>query len=138
MPATLDLRKAHSTRQHGDLLVVFTWINDERAMVLVPAYRPGAPWYVVAESASFRYDDPKYVAVQCVKACEVLGIKPSKENWARLSGIIVDSLPDLIRMPSAPPPDLRPGSFGAMTLRADGQVLVQQDIRLEREGVTYG
>ncbi len=72
MPATLDLRKAHATRQHGDLLAIFTWINDERAMVLVPAYRPGAPWYVVAESASFRYDDPKYVALQCVKACEVL------------------------------------------------------------------
>ena len=25
-----------------------------------------------------------------------------------------------------------------MTLRADGQVLAQQDIRLEREGATYG
>jgi hypothetical protein len=138
MPATLNLCKAHATRQHGDLLVVFTWINDERAMVLVPAYRLGAPWYVVAESASFRYDDPKYVAVQCVKACEVLGIKPSKENWARVGGIIVDGLPDLIRMPSAPRPDFRPGSFGEMTLRADGKVLAQQDIRLEREGVAYG
>ncbi len=138
MPATLDLRKAHATRQHGDLLVVFTWINDERAMVLVPAYRPGAPWYVVAESASFRYDDPKYVAVQCVTACEVLGIKPSKENWARVGRIIVDGLPDLIRMPSAPQPEFRLGSFGELTLRADGQVLAQQDIRLEREGVAYG
>jgi hypothetical protein len=138
MPATLNLRKAHATRQHGDLLVVFTWINDERAMVLVPAYRPGAPWYVVAESASFRYDDPRYVAAQCVKACEVLGIKPSKENWARVGGIIVDGLPDLIRMPSAPRPEFRPGSLGEMTLRADAQVLAQQDFRLEREGVAYG
>jgi hypothetical protein len=138
MPATLNLCKAHATCQHGDLLVVFTWINEERAMVLVPAYRPGAPWYVVAESASFRYDDPRYVAVQCVKACEVLGIKPNKENWARVGGIIVDGLPDLIRMPSAPQQEFRPGSFGEMTLRADGQVLAQQDIRLEREGVAYG
>ncbi len=138
MPATLDLRKAHASRQHGDLLVVFTWINDERAIVLVPAYRPGAPWYVVAESASFRYDDAKYVAVQCVKACEVLGIKPNTQNWARLGGIIVDSLPDLIRMPSAPRPEYRPGSFGELTLRADGKVQAQQDIRLEREGVAYG
>ena len=30
------------------------------------------------------------------------------------------------------------GSFGEMTLRADGQVLAQQDIRIEREGATYG
>jgi hypothetical protein len=138
MPATLNLCKAHATRQHGDLLAIFTWINEERAMVLVPAYRPGAPWYVVAESASFRYDNPRYVAAQCVKACEVLGIKPSKENWARVGRIIVDGLPDLVRMPSAPRPEYRPGSFGEMTLRADGKVLAQQDIRLEREGVAYG
>jgi hypothetical protein len=68
----------------------------------------------------------------------VLGIKPSKENWARVGGIIVDGLPDLIQMPAAPRPEFQPGRFGEMTLRADGQVLAQQDIRLEREGVAYG
>ncbi len=52
MPATLDLRKAHATRQDGDLLVVFTCINDERAMVLVPAYRPCSPWYNVVEGCA--------------------------------------------------------------------------------------
>jgi hypothetical protein len=91
MPVTLDLCKAHATRQHGDLLVIFTWINDERAMVLVPAYRPGAPWYVVAESASFRCDDPKVVPAQCIKAREVLGIKPRKETWVMARGIFVGS-----------------------------------------------
>lgn len=138
MPASLDLRRAHLHRRHGDLLAVFTWVNDERAMVLLPAFRPGAPWYIVMESAAFKYDDPAYLARQCVTACEVLCIEPSRPNWVRVAGIIHDGLPDLIRMPSAPPAEFHRGSFGQMTLRADGQVLAQQDIRIEREGATYG
>lgn len=137
MPASLDLRRAHLHRRHGDLLAVYTWVNDERAMVLLPAYRPGAPWYVVMESAAWQYDDAAYLARQCVTACEVLGIEPSRPNWVRVAGIIHDGLPDLVRMPSAPPAEFHRGAVGAMTLRADGQVLAQQDIRLEREGVTY-
>ncbi len=61
MPATLDPRKAHSTCQHGDLAVIFTWVNDERAMVLLPTHRPGAPWYIVRDSTAWRYDDPAYL-----------------------------------------------------------------------------
>jgi hypothetical protein len=137
MPATLDPSKAYATRQHGDLVVVFTWVNDERAMVLLPAHRPGAPWYIVCDSTAWRYDDPAYLARQCVTACEVLGIEPSRANWVRVAGIIHDGLPDLVKMPSAPPAEFYPGSVGAMTLRADGQVLAQQDIRIEREGATY-
>lgn len=138
MPATLDLRRAHRHRRHGDLVVIFTWINDERAMVLLPAYRPGAPWYVVMESAAWKYDDPTYLAHQCVKACEVLGIEPSRPNWVRVAGIIHEGLPDLVKMPSAPPAEFHRGTFGEMTLRADGQVLAQEAIRIEREGATYG
>lgn len=138
MGASLDTRKAHLTRQHGDIIAVYTWVNDERAMVLIPAYRPGAPWYIVMESAAFRYDDPTYLASQCVKACEVLGIEPSRPNWVRVATIIHEGLPDLIRMPSAPLPEQYAASIGSMQLRADGQVLAEQDVRLEKEGVQYG
>jgi hypothetical protein len=138
MGASLDTRKAHLTRQHGDIIAVYTWVNDERAMVLIPAYRPGAPWYIVMESAAFRYDDPTYLASQCVKACEVLGIEPSRPNWVRVATIIHEGLPDLIRMPSAPLPEQYAASIGSMQLRADGQVLAEQDVRLDKEGVQYG
>ena len=37
MPVSLDLRKAHKVRRHGDLLAIYTWVNDERALVLLPA-----------------------------------------------------------------------------------------------------
>ncbi|NBS22330.1 MAG: hypothetical protein EBS75_12105 [Betaproteobacteria bacterium] len=60
-------------------------MNDERALVLLPVYRKAAAWFVVCESAAFRYDDPSVLAAQCVKACEVLGLEPSQRNWVRSS-----------------------------------------------------
>lgn len=143
MTATLDTRRAHRVRQHGDIVAIFTWINDERALVLVPANRPGAPWYVVMESAAYTWDDnqaanrPRIVA-KVTKACEVLGIEPTGRNLARLGTLICDSLPELIEMPSAQPPDFHKGAFGKMELRADGELLLAEDIKVEKEGATYG
>ncbi|MFO0315298.1 MAG: hypothetical protein ACK50S_00215 [bacterium] len=142
MGVSLDLRKAHASRQHGDLLVIYTWINDERAMVLLPHRRPGAPWYVVMESASFTWDDadPKNVANVVRKvttACTVLGIEPTPINCRRVAGIIIDGLPELIRMPSSPPVEYHAGSFGRLELRADGKPLAGENLRVEKEGVTY-
>ena len=85
MPVSLDLRKAHKVRRHGDLLAIYTWVNDERALVLLPARRKNAAWFVVCESAAYRYDDASVLAAQCVKACEVLGVEPSKRNWVRIA-----------------------------------------------------
>lgn len=137
MPATIDTRKAHLTRQHGDLFAVYTWVNDERAMVLMPAYRPGAPWYIVMESAAYKYDSPAYLAKQCAIACDVLGIEASRSNWVRVATIINEGLPDLIRMPSAPPTILSKASYGRLLLREDGKAVGEEDIKLEHGGVTY-
>jgi len=138
MPATLDTKKAHLVRIHGDIAAIYTWVNDERALVLVPHFRPGAPWYVVLESAAFKYDDPAYLAHACTKACQVLGIEPSRPNWVRVATIIHEGLPDLIRMPAAPLPEYLKGSFGRMVLREAGRVMTEQEIKLEKEGPTYG
>ena len=136
MPVSLDLRKAHKARRHGDLLAIYTWVNDERALVLLPAHRKAAAWFVVCESAAFRYDDPSVLAAQCVKACEVLGLEPSKQNWVRIASIIHEGLADLIRMPSAPVPEVGP-SLGEVQLRADGELIAQTEIRLEQQGASY-
>lgn len=142
MPASIDTRKAHLVRQHGDLTVIFTWINDERAMVLVPTYRPGAPWFVVMDSAAYTWDDTDKGNIHLViakgsKACQVLGIDPNPHNVRRIVGIVMDGIPDLVRMPSAPPAEHYRSSFGRMELRADGHILAAEDIRLEKEGVSY-
>jgi hypothetical protein len=136
---SVDLAKAHLTRQHGDLMVIFTWVNDERSMILVPAHRKGAAWYIVCESAAYKYDNMEYLKRQCQKAAEVLGMEPSPNNWYKLATVIHDGLPDLITMPTAPDKDLTRGNYGQMELRADGKTMVAQDIKLEKEeGATYG
>lgn len=142
MSASIDLRKAHLSRVHGDITVVFSWLNDERAMFLIPSHRKGAPWYVVMESAAFTWDDTSkanvaQVARKASKACEVLGIEPSPTNCRRIAGIIIDGLEDLIRMPSSPPVEHFATSFGHMELRANGRAIAGQDIRLEKEGIEY-
>lgn len=143
MSVSIDLKKAHLTRVHGDITVVFSWMNDERAMFLIPHMRPGAPWFVVMESASFAWDDsdPKTIASAIQrghKACEVLGIEPSPWNVRRIVGMVIDGIPDLVRMPSSPPTEYHKTSYGHLTLKADGTPIAGEDIRIEKTGVQYG
>lgn len=142
MGVSLDTKKAHLTRQHGDLIVVFTWVNDERAMVLIPAYRKGAPWFIVLESASYSWDDEEpgnvaEVVRKSMKACEVLGIDATPHNCRRVAKIVIDGLPDLIRMPSAPPQEFHKTNFGEMHLQANGETIASDTIKVEKEGVSY-
>lgn len=137
MPACIDLRKAHLHRQHGDLLAVYTWINAERALVLIPAFRRKAPWYVVMESAAYQYDDPTYLAHKCVKACEVLGIEPCRANWVRIATIINEGLPDLYRMPSEPYQATVGQEFGEIKVMADGKAVAAEALTIPYAGAEY-
>lgn len=142
MGATLDTSKAHLVRTHGDLIAIYSWINDERALILLPAFRKGAPWFCVLESAAYSWDDEDArnipnVVRKSMKACDVLGIEPTPQNARRIAGIVIDGLPDLIRMPSAPPVEYHPEAYGRMTLKADGQAINQEDIRLEKSGIQF-
>ena len=137
MPACIDLRKAHLHRQHGDLLAVYTWINAERALVLIPAYRPKSPWYVVMESAAYLYDDPAYLVRACVKACEVLGIEPNRPNWVRVATIVNEGLPDLVSMPSEPTWQ-RPGrEFGSLVVKSEGREIAAEALTIPDLGAEY-
>jgi hypothetical protein len=138
MAASIDLRKAHLSRFHGDLMAVYSWIDDERALFLIPHLRKGAPWYIVKESAAYKYDDPKYMARQCAVACDVLGMEPSRPNWVRVASIIHEGLPDLVSMPSAPLPEFHKASYGQVLLREDGKAIGGEEIRLPVEGASYG
>ena len=142
MSAQIDLSKAYLSRVHGDITAIYSWLNDERALFLIPHLRKGAPWFVVMENAAFTWDDqdPRNVAAvvqKSMKACEVLGIEPTPVNCRRIAGIVIDGLPDLIRMPAKPPVEYHNASFGRMELRADGKAIAEEDIRIEKEGATY-
>ncbi|WP_067070395.1 hypothetical protein [Roseateles chitosanitabidus] len=148
MALELDLRKAHSSRVHGDIVAVLTWVNDARALVLIPAIRRDAGWYIVEESAAYLWninaiDRAERDAAlahanrQAHIACGMLGIEPSTRNRARLIGIVTDVMPDLLRMPSAPGEEYLAGSIGQMLLRADGKAIAGEDIKVAKEGATY-
>lgn len=139
MGVQLDPRKAHKALVVGDVLMILTWVNDERAMVLMPAHRrQGAPWFVILESAAFKYDDPRYLANQSAKAATIMGMAETTSTWVRVADIIMNYLPDLIRMPTAPEPEYVKAAIGEMHLLADGQVVKSAEIRPEIEAPTYG
>lgn len=148
MGVSLDLRKAWKHQRHGDLIVVMTWVNDQRAIVLMPALRKTTGWYIVCESAAFLWgvDHPdaavrreamEHAVKQSHIACDVLSLEPSRMNRAKVISVITGWLPDLIRMPSEPEPEFKPGSFGSMVLSADGKPIAGEELREEVEGVGY-
>jgi hypothetical protein len=125
-------------RRHGDILAIYTWVNDERALVLMPARRAqGAPWFIVCESAAYKYDDASYLARQASQAARVLGMDETTSTWYRIANIIIEGLPDLIRMPTAPIPELQRHAIGEMKLMADGKLVTGQEIREEKTGLEY-
>lgn len=143
MAATLDPRKAHLVRHHGEIMALYTWINDERAMVLIASRRPpGSPWYCIMESASYLYADefgnPTHrLAASASKAAEVLGLDQTGSAVRKLIDIIVDGLPDLIRMPSSPPTEYANAAIGEVKIMADGKLIGGEEIREEVSGVEY-
>lgn len=137
MPACIDLRKAHLHRQHGDLIAIYTWINSERALVLLPHLRPKAPWYVVMESAAYLYDDPAYLARQCMIACQVLGLPETRAHWVRVATIINEGLPDLVGMPSEPALERAKREFGQLKVMAEGRQIASEALVIEDKGAEY-
>ena len=143
MGVSIDLRKAHSAFRYGDINVVLSWLNDQRAMFLIPAIRARAPWFIVLEPVAFEWNDQDpnnliYLIDRAAKACEVMGIEPSQRNCHRIIAIVNDRMQDFVRMPSQQPAEKLSGSFGRVQLREGGVVMHEADIRLDDDGVTYG
>lgn len=141
MAAKIDLNKIFLKRVHGDLLAVYTWLDDERALVLIPHLRgPKSPWFVVCESVAWRYDEPHYLAKRCAEAAQFMGMGTDKATWVRIASIVNEGIPDLVRMPSYPDweVDRAKQAVGQLTVRADGEVVHQEDVVIpESEGVGY-
>jgi hypothetical protein len=54
----------------------------------------------------------------------------------RVAGIIRDVLPDLVKMPSAPLRESYRGSFGEVTLRADGHLIRDRLLRIRPSSIS--
>lgn len=143
MPVSIDLSKAHRSRPYGDIMAVWSWINDGRALFLIPHRRRGAPWFIVLERAAHEWDDRDpnmlmQVIARAVKACDVLGLTPTPETARRIIRIVNDAIPELAAMPSSPPAEMKRGSWGDLTLRIDGQAVNSVPMQDAVEGATYG
>lgn len=149
MPVSIETRKAFKFHKHGDLAVVLTWVNDERAMLVFPWMREKPTWFVLPDRLAYLWgvDDPDPIWSSWCKrrawgeAATILGnwgVEATPHNRARLVAIITGWIPDLYRMPSAPPPEFKPGSWGQQIMRADGVPFAAEELRDEVEGVTYG
>ncbi len=105
----IDLSRKHFQRQHADLLVVGTWVfnNDqedhEPCLVIVPAVRrSGFKPVVVALSAAFKYDSPKYLAHASRQFNFDLGFEDNMANVHKIADAIHSHLRDLLTIPPNP------------------------------------
>ena len=136
MGLTVNTARAHATYRRGDLTLILTWVNDERAMVLLPSFRKGAPWFIVADSVAWRYNEPRYLARMSAKAAEVLDMAGQE---VRIASLLHDHLGELVTMPSAPPARHARAAMGEMRVLADGAEIGGQEVRAEMaEGAEYG
>ena len=136
MGISIDTKRAWRVRTLGDLTVIFTWINNERAMVLLPTYRKGAPWYVVMDSAAHQYVNPSYMARQSIKAAEVLGMQGQE---IRIATILADNLEELVTMPGEQEHQMSRATYGEIQVKADGKLIGGEELRVPvGGGASYG
>lgn len=136
MGIQIDTARAHKWRTDGEITQILTWVNDERAMVLVPTFRNAAPWYVLMDSAAYECLTPGGLARKAIKAADVLNL-PSAAP--KLGGMIESWLDELVTMPSAPPTELSRATYGQLVARADGRIIGGEEVRVPvSEGATYG
>lgn len=106
----IDLTRHHFMRELGDIVLFGTWVmNDaqedtEPALVLLPRYRPPSSVIpcVVALSAAYLYNDPKYCVRAAKGIAKALGFEDSMTTTHKIADILHSHLPDLVSMPVDP------------------------------------
>lgn len=105
----IDLSRYQFVREIGDLAIYGTWLwnedqeDTEPCLVVVPRYRRiGYKPVVVALSAAFRYNNPKYLAHVAGIFAESLGFSNDMTNARKIATLIHDHLLDLLTMPIDP------------------------------------
>lgn len=105
----LDLTRYAFKRELGDITIFGTWLYDnetedsEPCLALLPTFRHrGVKPCVIALSSAFKYNDPQYMAHTTRVILKNLGFQESLTQAHRIADLVLDHLPDLIRMPHDP------------------------------------
>lgn len=109
MQPLIDLTRYQWKRDLGDLSIYGSWVfNDDQedtepCLVIIPRYRrEGFKPIVVALSAAFRYNDPRYLAQVAGLFAQQLGFVEDMTNARKIATMIHDHLLDLLNMPLDP------------------------------------
>lgn len=122
--------RAYKKLTQRGIFVSYEWVNGEPAMILFPAHPgPRAGAYVICLSSAYKYagsdgyPSPDSAALY-LGIAEQLGGFISKQYLSDIKDVVLDSLPDLVKMPAEPDWDadrLRRGDvLGETKLIIDG------------------
>lgn len=124
--------KAWKKRTQRGIFVSFEWINGEPSMILFHATaRAGA--YVIGMSSAYKYagsdgyPTPESAALY-MQIAEVLGAFISKQYLSDIKDVVLDNLPDLLKMPPEPDWDadrVKSGNVGEVKLTIDGTTVAE-------------
>lgn len=106
---SIDLTRKAFQRDIQDISLYGSWIYNqdqedyEPALVLIPRYRTrGFAPVVIALSAAYKYDDPRYLAQVSPTFVRCLGFEDNLANGYKVADIIYSHLDDLVKMPNNP------------------------------------
>jgi hypothetical protein len=124
----------------GDIVGSYHWLDvgkkePQACMVLfptVPKMDGGA--YAIPQDTAYEYSDASggptpYLLTAAMNAATSMGFYPDQSTVFRIVDIIVDGLPDLIRMPSDQPGhmDIKRATLGIeATAKVNGQVMYEE------------
>lgn len=134
----IDLSRYTEKFVLGEFVIYMTWVFNEDqedyepAMVIIPRHRTGGyrPC-IVALSAAFKYDSPRYCAEVALVFVEGLGMTDGISRAHTLGTLIYDHLLDLLKMPNSPTESILVGE--AKIQHGDGTsslVLIQDHVPL--------
>lgn len=105
----IDLTRSHFRRDIGDMSVYGTWLHNEDqedtepCLVVIPRFRTmGFKPVVIALSAAFRYNDPRYLARAAGVFATSLGYADDLSTARKIATLVHDHLLDLLNMPVDP------------------------------------
>lgn len=111
MSHILDLSRYAWIRHVGDLCVYGTWVgpsidDSEPCLAIVPAHRvthhANVRPVVVALSAAYQYDDPRYLLQAAIRFAKGLGLTDDMHSVMKVADAIYDHLDDLVALPERP------------------------------------
>ncbi len=131
-------------RVKGDICVSFQWLDipgkrePQPCMVLFPVVlKLDGGAYAIPQDNAHEYGDSKgnptpYLMTAAMNAAQTMGFFPDQSTCFRIVDIIIDALPELIRMPSEPPAayalDFRTTHGIEATAKVSGQIVHQEVI----------